>query len=269
MSNAWRIMDTGLCSAAFNMALDEAIATDVRLDRSPPTLRFYAWNQPAVSIGYFQRSGDVNIRYCRENDIHIVRRPTGGRAVFHRDGITYSFSAQTRTGLFSHGLFDSYKRISSAFQSALSNVGFSPQSSMNKAARKTRIQNANRHSPLCFQSVSYGEISIHEYKVIGAAQKRWTDGLLQQGFIPFMVDENEIGKLFNLDNVFTSKKPSTGLQQIAPSLSQGELKNAIQGAFQEAFQTNLINLSPTQEEIALAHELEKRKYLYDEWTFKR
>ena len=59
MNYAWRLIDTGSCSAAYNMALDEAIAITVRQDLSPPTLRIYGWNQPSLSIGCFQKSGDA------------------------------------------------------------------------------------------------------------------------------------------------------------------------------------------------------------------
>lgn len=269
MGSAWRVIDTGSCSAAFNMALDEAIAMAVRLNLSPPTLRIYGWNQRSVSIGYFQRSGDLDIEYCRENNIQIVRRPTGGRAVFHKDEITYSFSVQTRTGLFSRGLFDSYLRISSAFQLALSKVGLSPESRMNKPTLKSKIQNSKKNSPLCFQSVSYGEISLNTIKVIGSAQKRWAGGLLQQGSIPFTVDGNEMLKLFQRNNVHMRKEPLIGLNQIAPALSHDELKDAIRIAFEETFQIKLVISASSQEELSLARELEAQKYLNDAWTFRR
>jgi lipoyl(octanoyl) transferase len=269
MSNAWRIIDTGSCSAAYNMALDESIAIAVRQDISPPTLRIYGWDQPSVSIGCFQRSGNLDLGYCRENDILIVRRLTGGRAVLHNDEITYSFSVKTQTGLFSKGLLDSYKKISTALALALSKVGLSPQSKIHKTNPKSKIQNSNLHNPLCFQSISYGEVSVNNIKVIGSAQKRWADGLLQQGSIPFTVNEDELLKLFQPNSVQTRKEPLIGLKQIAPGLSHDEIKNAIRISFEETFQVALIHSSPSQEESSLAQELESQKYLSDAWTFRR
>jgi len=269
MGNSWRIIDTGLCTAAFNMAIDEAIAVRVRRDLSPPTLRIYGWKQRAVSIGYFQRAGDLNLGHCSENDIQIVRRPTGGRAVYHNHEITYSFSVQTRTGLFSHGLFDSYKKISVALALALSKCGLSPQSRKHKPNPKFNVQNSKLYNPLCFRSVSYGEISVDKIKVIGSAQKRWADGLLQQGSIPFTVDEDEVAEIFQLDQVPMRDKPLMGLRQIVPSLSHDELKKAIRNAFEEAFQITFVTSAPSQEEIVLARDLEAQKYLNDAWTFRR
>jgi lipoyl(octanoyl) transferase len=269
MGNSWRIIDAGLCTAAFNMAIDEAIAIEVRRHISPPTLRIYSWQQRAVSIGHFQRAGDLDLGYCLKNDIQIVRRPTGGRAVYHNDEITYSFSVQTGTGIFSHGLFDSYKKISVALALALSKCGLSPQSRTRKPNPKFRVQNSKLYNPLCFQSVSYGEISVDKIKVIGSAQKRWADGLLQQGSIPFTVDENEIMELFQINRGPMSKEPLIGLKQISSSLSHDELKYAMRNAFEETFQIEFVNSAPSQKEIVLAQELEEQKYLNDAWTFRR
>jgi len=114
MTNVWRFIDTGPCSAAYNMALDEAIAIVVRKDNAPPTLRLYGWDMLSVSIGCFQKISDVDIAYCIEKHIPVVRRPTGGRAILHSNEITYSFSVKTTHRLFSKGLLDSYKKISIA-----------------------------------------------------------------------------------------------------------------------------------------------------------
>jgi lipoate-protein ligase A len=269
MSSTWRIIDTGLCSAAYNMSLDEAIAIAVRNDISPPTLRIYGWDQPSVSIGYFQRSGDLDVGCCHKNNIYIVRRPTGGRAVFHSDEITYSFSVKTRTGLFSNGLFDSYKKISTALALALSKAGLSPEIRVNKSNPKSKMQISNNHNPLCFQTVSYGELSINNIKVIGSAQKRWTNGLLQQGSIPMTVDDDMVLRVFRRNGMQTKKEPLIGLKQVMPGLSHDVIKNAIRIAFEETFQIKLIQSDPKREELSLARELEIRKYLNDAWTFRR
>ena len=269
MTDTWRFIDTGSCGAAYNMALDEAIAIAVRQNLYPPTLRIYRWNRPSLSIGYFQKSGEVDARYCRDKDIPIVRRPTGGRAVLHNDEITYSFSVKTQTGLFSRGLLDSYNKISTALVLALSKAGLCAESRIQKPNLKSKIQNSNPHNPLCFESISYGEVSVNNTKVIGSAQKRWADGLLQQGSIPFTINEDDILKLFQRAILQIRKEPLIGLKQIVPALSHDDLKDAIWIAFEETFQIKLGRSAPSQEELALAGELEARKYLSDAWTFRR
>jgi lipoate-protein ligase A len=260
MTDTWRFIDTGSCSASYNMALDEAIVTAVRTGHLPPTLRVYGWDTSSVSIGYFQKISDINIDYCLEKGIPIVRRPTGGRAILHNYEITYSFSAKTDLGVFSKGLLDSYKKISTAFGLALSKVGISPMLKLQREPHRDR-------SPLCFESTSYGEITINGKKIIGSAQKRWPDGLLQQGSVPFLV-EDEIVKIFRLKSNETEKK-FAGLKNILPELSIGCFKNAIRISFEETFDIMLIHSSPSQEEISLAKDLEVQKYLSSLWNFKR
>lgn len=267
MTTLWRIIDSGPCDAAFTMALDEAIAIKVRQEHSPPTLRTYGWSRRSVSLGYFQRSADLDIGHCRENEIDIVRRPTGGRAVLHGDEITYSFSVQTKTGCFSSGLLDSYERISSALMSALSILGLSPRSATNR--ERTKSENRNTHSPLCFQSVSFGEISINGMKVIGSAQKRWGEGLLQQGSIPLTIDEDEVFKIFQRKTLGMERGTFFGLKQIMPDLSEEALKSALRTAFEKTFHVALECSVPTREELSLALDLAARKYRADAWTFRR
>ena len=262
MTNAWRFIDTGPCSAAYNMALDESIAFAVRKDDAPPTLRLYGWDSPSVSIGCFQKISDIDINYCIRNRIPVVRRPTGGRAILHGSEITYSFSVRTSNREFSRGLLDSYKKISGAICSALSRIGFSPE------LRLLREPPALKTS-LCFQSISYAEITINKKKVVGSAQKRWADGLLQQGSIPLSIDRDKTVKAFKLQCAQGIEELITGLKEVFPQMSTDELKEAIRTSFDEAFNIKLIASNPTHAEISLARELEYQKYRSHQWNFKK
>jgi len=260
--DTWRFINTGPCSAAYNMALDEAIANAVRKGDVPPTLRLYEWDVPSISIGCFQKISDIHIDYCIQKHIPIVRRPTGGRAVLHNHELTYSFSAKTTNGLFSEGLLDSYKKISHAFSLAFTKIGLLPQLNL---MRKTQ----HSKSPICFQSTSYGEITINNKKIIGSAQKRWSDGLLQQGSLPGIIDKYEMMKVFILDSDNIGKDSFAGLKEILPGLTHDELKNTIRISFEETFDIHFISSTPSQGESAIAEELEVQKYLSPRWNFQR
>jgi lipoyl(octanoyl) transferase len=268
MSDTWRLIDSGPCGASYNMALDEAVAGTVREDYAPPTLRFYEWDMPSVSIGCFQKIRDIDTEYCRQCNIPFVRRPTGGRAILHGDEITYSFSAKTSTGLFSKGLFDSYKKISLALGKALLKTGLTPELKLLKDKRGAARSDMQK-SPLCFQSVSYGEISVSSSKIIGSAQKRWPDGLLQQGSIPFSPDREKSGRVFRIQPPLESDNKAHGLKDIVPDLDPARLKDAIRASFEEMFDVSFVISTPSKEEISLAHELESLKYSSPGWTFHR
>jgi len=258
----WRIINSLPGSASYNMALDEAIAVSVRKGSSPPTLRLYSWDRPSVTLGCFQKNGDVDSEYCLNADIPIVRRPTGGRAILHNHELTYSFSARTEGDLFSKGIFESYKNISSAFYLAFSKLGLSPES---RLARET----IRSKSPLCFQSTSYGEISIDGKKIIGSAQKRWPDGLLQQGSIPYSIDVSEALKIFRLSSIQDIKNSMPGLKDSISDLSDERFRDIIKISFEETFDMKFTDSVPLHEEKALALKLDSEKYQAPEWNFLR
>lgn len=244
------------------MALDEAIASSVRGGSTPPTLRMYGWDRPSVSLGCFQKVSDIDLRYCEEQGILIVRRPTGGRAILHGDEMTYSFSSGTDAAPFSEGLLASYKIISSAFHLALSKIGVS--SEPQKSRTKGRVLSG---SPLCFQSSSFGEILVNRSKLLGSAQKRWTDGLLQQGSLPYAVNHEETCRIL-ADKDMPARGRMTALRDILPSFDELGLKNAIKAGFEETFGISLEPSRPSEDEIALALRLEETKYLRPEWNFR-
>jgi lipoyl(octanoyl) transferase len=268
MSDIWRFIDSGPCRAYYNMALDEAVAGAVRADNASPTLRFYEWDVPSVSIGCFQKIGDIDAEYCRQCNIPFVRRPTGGRAILHGDEITYSFSVKTKHGLFSSGLLDSYKKISAAFGKAFLKIGLAPELKLLKDNRH-KVSEDMRKSPLCFQSVSYGEMSVMSGKIIGSAQKRWPDGLLQQGSIPFSLDREKTGRVFGIKPASEPNNGLRGLKDIISDLNPGDLKDAIRISFEEIFDVSFVMSTPLREEVSLAHELESLKYSSSHWTFHR
>ncbi len=87
----WRFIDSGYCPPAFNMALDEALLDWHSEGKIPPTIRFYGWNPPTLSIGYFQKvEKEIDLEAVKRHGLGFVRRPTGGRGVLHDKELTYS-----------------------------------------------------------------------------------------------------------------------------------------------------------------------------------
>lgn len=80
----WRFIDSGRRDPAFNMALDEALLFWHSENKIPPTIRFYGWNPPTLSVGYFQNiEKEINLDAVKKHGLGFVRRPTGGRGVLH------------------------------------------------------------------------------------------------------------------------------------------------------------------------------------------
>jgi len=264
MDTKWRLIDSGPCDAFYNMALDEAIAAEVRKESAPPTLRLYGWDRASLTVGCFQKASDINIEFCRSQDIPFVRRPTGGRAILHGNELTYSFSAKTDSGPFSHGLLDSYKKISMAFLIALWKIGV--RAEPKEEREKGRVLS---RSPLCFQSSSFGEILVENKKLVGSAQKRWDNGLLQQGAIPYLFQKEKLEGIFGAKKTASLRDCMKTLKDCLPLLDEDAFRKAVASSFEEAFGIRLLLSVPSQGESLLAEDLLHRKYLQDHWNLRQ
>ncbi len=260
MKGEWRLIKSGRCRASLNMALDEAIAVSVRKNGLSPTLRLYGWDMPSVSLGCFQKTSEIDSGYCAAHDIPIVRRLTGGRAILHGEELTYSFSTRTDAPPFTKGLLESYRLISEALTLAFSKIGVAAD-----AKRQREKGSVLAGSPLCFRSSSYGEILVNRRKVVGSAQKRWEDGLLQQGSIPYDFRKEDLRKIFRLGDDEAGMHMA-GLREVAPDFDEETFRGAVISAFEEAFAITLLPSVPTEEELSLSLALEKEKYLHPQWT---
>ena len=90
MNTAWQCLCTGSNTGAFNMELDGFLAKSLLDGSGVPTLRLYQWNPWAISLGFNQDMSKIDVERCVSDRIDVVRRPTGGRAVFHAEELTYS-----------------------------------------------------------------------------------------------------------------------------------------------------------------------------------
>ncbi|MEP6936704.1 MAG: hypothetical protein ABI871_01410 [Chthoniobacterales bacterium] len=153
--------------AAFNMALDEALL----LEAEKPTLRFYRWEHPSLSFGYFGRFADVAGQVGK---VDLVRRWTGGGIVPHGADFTYSFIAPA--GLLSAALAPHalYSRLHEGIARVL--LAHGVDASLADADSTTISDD-------CFVNSVRADVLVGGRKVAGAAQRRTRRGLLQQGSI--------------------------------------------------------------------------------------
>src|SRR5258707_776639 len=115
----YRFINTNVQDAALNMAIDEAILTHHIRGDVPPTLRVFRWSQPAISLGRFQNiEREIELAECQQRGVSLVRRPTGGRAVYHRDEFTYSIVIGKRDGAPS-GVVAAYAYLAQGLLAAL------------------------------------------------------------------------------------------------------------------------------------------------------
>ncbi len=264
MPEKWRLIIDTPGDACENMAKDEAIGLCVKEGRVPCTLRLYQWAHRSVTIGRYQRASEVNLKACRARDIPVVRRPTGGRAILHGRDLTYSFSAITKGPYFSGGLLETYSIISRAFLVAFKKLDL-------PVAWKSRREKGRvlAGSPLCFQSISFGEITLKGRKVMGSAQKRWEGGFLQQGTIMLEIEPDLQEELFSGIKGETLRQSMIGLLEVRPELTLEAISAAIVQGFEEVFGVSFEVGGLGRQEQALMRSLLREKYLRAEYLLQR
>jgi lipoyl(octanoyl) transferase len=180
-----RLINFQYNSAVENMAIDEAIFQETVRYKKSPTLRFYGWQPAAVSIGYFQDlDTEVNAARCRDAGVDIVRRITGGKAVFHGDDLTYSVMSCDQGKIFPADILGTYRIISECIALGLSYLGI--QTTLEETGRS--VKNADFKS-CCFSYPSRNELLIAgRKKICGSAQMRSQGGFLQHGSLPISFD---------------------------------------------------------------------------------
>jgi lipoate-protein ligase A len=270
-NNIWRLIISSPSTGPWNMAIDEAILEAVMQNHVPPTLRLYSWHPTALSIGHAQPISEVNIEYLKDNGWDLVRRPTGGRAILHADELTYSVCAPLNGTHVRGGVIESYRQISQCLLRALELSGI-------EATAKPKVEQDRPLSkdPVCFQYPSDYEITFHGKKIIGSAQARKTNGLLQHGAIPLFGDIARIisALTFNSEEDRNNAKirllsRATTLQFARGKLiSWKELALSIVTAFEEIMKIQFVRSSLSKNELSRVKVLREEKYSNRSWTFR-
>jgi lipoate-protein ligase A len=183
MNSARLILDKH--GGAMNMAIDEALLLSA--PRSGATLRFYQWEEPTLSLGYFQ-SGAERSRHEASRNCPVVRRSTGGGAILHHHELTYSFVApldivsQLGAAQSDREERPSPQRLYYAFHDSLVRAleDLDVKASLCSAGS---LQQIDGEPFLCFQRRADGDVLIGTEKVCGSAQRRQKSAVLQHGSV--------------------------------------------------------------------------------------
>ena len=264
----WRLLITPPSYGAWNMAVDEAILDTAGKNQALPTLRLYAWEPACLSIGYAQPYADVDRNRLADYGWDWVRRPTGGRAILHTDELTYSVIAPLSEPRVAGSVLESYQRLSSALLFALHAMNIPAQAHPINPGGKIEASRA-----VCFEVPSNYEIVVDGKKLIGSAQARRKNGVLQHGTLPLW------GDLTRITSVLVYSDEQTRREAALRLLSHATTVETVLGykvdwvaaaqAFIKGFQTELdlelIQGDLSEQEIKLAKGLLEEKYNHPAW----
>src|SRR5450759_3133252 len=260
----YRFVNTGIQDAALNMALDEAILLHHIRGAVPPTLRVFRWSQPAISLGRFQSvEREIADELCQQRGVALVRRPTGGRAVYHRNEFTYSIVIGKRDGAPA-GVVAAYAYLAQGLLAALQDLGVRAELSDERVSKHP--------SAACFASSTQADLTSGGFKLIGSAQVWKDDALLQQGSLPLDDRAAEFFAMLRFPDAAAReealaayRQKTTPLHTFVPQASWDDVARAFRAGFSAALQNEFVEGELSASEWALAQRLEEEKYRKLEW----
>lgn len=244
-----RVLQDPALDGSTNMARDEALLVRVGNGTSPPTLRLYQWDPPTISLGYFQRFADYERLPSPLNSLAVVRRQTGGGAILHDLELTYSLTIPIDHSLLEGGPNCLYEVVHDAVIASLATLGI-------PASRGGQDDDSSptRGPMFCFRRRHRFDILVgqEKEKVVGSAQRRTREAILQHGSII-------LGDRYNHPAIVSLDVPLDPTRQRLRSLIPEELE-----------QCGRVRLEPGEWLPAELMEVEAlaRKYAGREWTQK-
>lgn len=229
------------------MALDFAIWQAVCRGEERPTLRCYRWSKPTITLGYGQDPRkDICWRECHRRQIDVIRRPTGGGAIYHDLDFTYSFSAPTSCPLFPDSIDGSYLQVSRCLIEALRPLGIPAELSG---------ASTGRGGSICFLAATPREVVVGGKKLIGSAQRRNRKGFLQQGSLLMNADVDRFGALFNFkeaDALLWRRRVTTLKDEGVVIPPPEELFHLFRRGFEKVLEIDFEVTEPSPAEISAA-----------------
>ncbi|GHH96968.1 lipoate--protein ligase family protein [Neobacillus kokaensis] len=273
----WLFIDTGNSSPSFNMALDEALLDWHSNGKIPPVIRFYGWNPPTLSIGYFQKvEKEIDMDAVKEHALGFVRRPTGGRGVLHEHELTYSVIVSEEHPEMPKTVTEAYRVISEGILKGFHHLGLDAYFAVPKTAEERDALKSPR-SAVCFDAPSWYELVVEGRKVAGSAQTRQKGVILQHGSILLDLDEEKLFSLFKYPNERVKERMKKAFKDKAVAINAisqrqitlEEAKDAFYKGFAEGLNIDLEPYQLSEDELAYVHKLACERYENEDWNFKR
>lgn len=273
----WCYINSGKCSPAYNMALDECLLNWQSAKSMPPTIRFYEWNVPTLSIGYFQSvEKEINMDEVKRRGFGFVRRPTGGRSVLHDRELTYSVIVSEDYPNMPKTVTEAYRVISQGLLEGFKELGLDAYFAVPKTQQE-KDDLKNPRSAVCFDAPSWYEIVVEGRKIAGSAQTRQKGVILQHGSIPLDIELDTLYELFLFPNERVKERMKSMFSAKAIAINEltdrtftiEQLIRAFKIGFEKGMHIELVPYELSSEQIEAVNKLAQEKYESKEWNFKK
>lgn len=259
----WRLIDTGSLPGPVNMAIDEALLRSFDPTTSLPILRLYGWSPPALSLGRFQKADQVlNLERCREDDVPVVRRITGGGVIYHADELTYSIVCAPGQIPPAASVKDSFRVLTGFLLAFYRRLGLNAAYALDAAPVGTRL---GERTAFCFAGKESFDILADGCKIGGNAQRRMKGLIFQHGSIP-LVNRAQTGLGYMREQGAEHAQGATGLAECGIAAGPVRLRKDLAAAFSAGFAVDLCEDKLSAHEQAYAEQLSRMKYTADTWN---
>jgi lipoate-protein ligase A len=274
--DGWRLIDLTYDGGATQLAVSEAVLDAVRSGQAPPTLRFYSWSEPVVILGVGQSSADIDLTACEALGYCVLRRISGGTAVYH-DADELSFEITVPAGHLL-GPFDvrlAYARFAEILSDALVPIGVATRAV--EADEATTRSPDEQLRPACFAALSPYELLASGRKLIGMAQVRRGGVIIQHGAVYRYFDAAKLARVLAASTLELKECRRTALADRVVDLETAasravelrEVADAIRAAVVHATGQSVEAGALSGAEREAADRLARDKYASPEWTFRR
>jgi lipoate-protein ligase A len=238
-----RYINSPALEGGFNMACDYTLAILTK-PGNDIIFRLYTWLKPTISLGFHQRSEDIDFERCFNDGVEVVRRPTGGRAILHAGEITYCLIVPVENNAGKKLLKIIYQKAHNAILNTLQNEGAQVVLSKNGKLHAG-------HNPLCFASSAGTELELEGKKVVGSAQRLLKNAVLQHGSI-LLTGEHLNLPFYLQTSEENGKRLRRKLEENSTHLALNddrELRDRLAEEMMKAFNLSLERSQLTNEEI--------------------
>jgi lipoate-protein ligase A len=272
----WVFINSGKADAFYNMALDELLMDKVRNREIDAALRFYEWEIPTLSLGYFQKvHKEIDLEKVENYGYQMVRRQTGGRGVLHDKELTYSVILPENYQGMPESVTESYKILSHGLLYGFRNLGLNADFSIPKTKEEKKELTQIRSS-VCFDTPSWYELVVEGRKIAGSAQTRKKGVILQHGSILLNVDVDHLFDMFKYGNVRLKEKMKAAFKEKAVAINDiSEQQFKVDDLYQPFKDGFIKGLDIQVEDYSLSDEDKARldtliaKYQSDDWNYRK
>lgn len=245
------------------MATDEALLRSFAPLSSPPVLRLYSWNPPALSLGRFQKADEVlDLARCRVDGLGIVRRVTGGGVIYHADELTYSLVCSPSQIPPASSIKDSFRVLTGFLLKFYRELGLDASYAADVVPEGTRL---GERTPFCFAGKESFDILINGCKIGGNAQRRLKGIIFQHGSIP-LLNRAATGLKYMRENIPEVADSTTSLAECGVTCDLRLLQTKLAAAFNSHFCLDLCDDSLTASEQSEKALLISTRYSSDLWN---